>query len=108
LLLRTNDSFHLACFLHSLSSQHLSVWCQSTDRVLDRVKNYLEETNVQLGATYNVAKQSTESYDKGQEAAAKFMGAENDEVGMQTPSASSIQAIVPMLWKPGLIDWYMQ
>lgn len=53
------------------------------------MKNYLEETNVQLGATYDVARQSTESYGKGQAAAAKFMGAENDEVGMLPPSFSS-------------------
>ena len=46
------------------------------------MKDYLEETNVQLGASYNVAKQSTDIQDKGLEAAAKFMGAEVDEVGM--------------------------
>ena len=46
-----------------------------------RVKDYLEETNVQLGASYDVAKQSTESYGKGLEAAAGFMGAGSDEIG---------------------------
>lgn len=46
------------------------------------MKNYLEETNVQLGASYDVAKQSTESYGKGLEAAARFMGAESDEIGI--------------------------
>jgi len=61
---------------------------------VNRVKNYLEETNVQLGATYNVAKQSTESYDKGQAAAAKFMGAEDDEVGTQ-PLYQRSQSNVP-------------
>lgn len=50
------------------------------------MKDYLEETNVQLGASYNVAKQSTDIQDKGLEAAAKFMGAEVDEVGMALPT----------------------
>ena len=46
------------------------------------MKAYLEETNVQLGASYDIAKQSTENYGKGIEAAAKFMGAESDEIGI--------------------------
>lgn len=46
------------------------------------MRDYLEETNVQLGASYDVAKQSTESYRKGLEAAAGFMGAASDEIGM--------------------------
>ena len=46
------------------------------------MKDYLEETNVQLGASYDVAKQSTESYGKGLEAAAGFMGAGSDEIGI--------------------------
>ena len=46
-----------------------------------RVKDYLEETNVQLGASYDVGKQSTESYGRGLEAAAGFMGAASDEIG---------------------------
>lgn len=45
-----------------------------------RVKDYLEETNVQLGASYNVAKQSTEIYGKGLDAAAGFLGAASDEI----------------------------
>lgn len=45
------------------------------------MKDYLEETNVQLGASYDVAKQSTESYRKGLDAAAGFMGAASDEIG---------------------------
>ena len=49
--------------------------------IFNSVKNYLKETNVQLGATYNVAKQSTDSYGKGIAAAARFMSAEEDEIG---------------------------
>ena len=48
---------------------------------MSRVRDYLEETNVQLGASYDVAKQSTESYGRGLEAAASFMGAADDEIG---------------------------
>lgn len=55
---------------------------------LCRVKDYLEETNVQLGASYDVAKQSTESYGKGLEAAAGFMSAARDEIG--TANAQSV------------------
>ena len=52
------------------------------------MKDYLESTNVQLGASYNASKQSTELYGKGLEAAADFMGADLDEVGMwNNPSA---------------------
>lgn len=46
-----------------------------------RVKDYLEETNVQLGASYDIAKQSTESYARGLEAAAGFIGAASEEIG---------------------------
>lgn len=55
------------------------------------MRDYLEETNVQLGASYDVAKQSTESYDKGLEAAAKFMNAEADEIGMLHPLRSTLR-----------------
>lgn len=53
------------------------------------VKDYLEETNVQLGASYNVAKQSTDSYNKGLAAAAGFVGADVDDIGIAfSPSPS--------------------
>ncbi|KAL9132839.1 MAG: hypothetical protein Q9175_005984 [Cornicularia normoerica] len=53
---------------------------QALGTVASSVKDYLEETNVQLGASYDVAKQSTESYRKGLDAAAGFMGAASDEI----------------------------
>lgn len=46
------------------------------------IRDYLEETNVQLGATYDVAKQSTDAYNKGLEAAARFLNAHPDEIGI--------------------------
>ena len=48
---------------------------------LCRIKDYLEETNVQLGASYNVAQQSTSIYNQGMEAAAAFINAGDDDVG---------------------------
>ncbi|KAL9098388.1 MAG: hypothetical protein Q9163_005943 [Psora crenata] len=48
--------------------------------VSSAIKNYLEETNVQLGASYNVAKQSTETFARGMAAAAGFIGAATDDV----------------------------
>ncbi|CAD6573486.1 MAG: hypothetical protein ASARMPRED_006092 [Alectoria sarmentosa] len=53
---------------------------QTLGTVASSVKEYLEETNVQLGASYDVAKQSTESYGRGLKAAAGFMGAASDEI----------------------------
>ena len=53
----------------------------SAKHVTNSIRDYLEETNVQLGASYDVAKQSTESYDKGLQAAAGFMNAYVDEIG---------------------------
>ena len=59
------------------------------------MKDYLEETNVQLGASYDVAKQSTESYQKGLEAAAGFMGAASDEIGTaNVPLRYSFQPLI--------------
>ena len=51
-----------------------------------RIKDYLEETNVQLGASYNVAKQSTEAFEQGMQAAAAFISADVQDVGIEMPS----------------------
>ena len=45
------------------------------------VRKYLEETNVQLGASYEIAKKSTSAYDHGLASAATFINASPDEVG---------------------------
>lgn len=60
------------------------------------MRDYLEETNVQLGASYNVAKQSTESYRKGLEAAAGFMGAASDEIGMINSQLASHSPLITL------------
>lgn len=46
-----------------------------------RIRNYLTYNNVQLGATYRVGKASTERYSEGFAAAAKFVNANEDEIG---------------------------
>ena len=45
------------------------------------IRDYLEETNVQLGASYDVAKRSTTTFEAGNAAAAAFMNADPDEIG---------------------------
>lgn len=43
---------------------------------------YITNTNVQLGATYGIAKRSTNLYESGIEAAAAFINAHVDEIGV--------------------------
>ena len=48
--------------------------------VIDSVSSYLSTTNVQLGAPYSVARQSTHKYTEGVAAAAKYVNAAPHEV----------------------------
>ncbi|MCJ1307929.1 hypothetical protein MMC25_001577 [Agyrium rufum] len=48
--------------------------------VVDAIKQYLTVSNVQLGASYDVSRNSTELYTKGYEAAAKYVNADPDEI----------------------------
>ncbi|KAI4090290.1 MAG: hypothetical protein LQ344_004838 [Seirophora lacunosa] len=47
---------------------------------INSIRTYLEETNVQLGASYNVGQKATEKYNEGLKAAADFMNASVDEI----------------------------
>ncbi|KAL8917336.1 MAG: hypothetical protein Q9208_008006 [Pyrenodesmia sp. 3 TL-2023] len=47
---------------------------------INSIRTYLEETNVQLGASYNVGQKATEKYDEGFKAAAEFMNADIDDI----------------------------
>ena len=47
----------------------------------ESICNYLSKTNVQLGASYNVGKQSTSLYGEGYKAAAKYINASEDNIG---------------------------
>ncbi|KAG8529897.1 uncharacterized protein KY384_005378 [Bacidia gigantensis] len=56
----------------------------------DAVQDYLEESNVQLGASYNVAKQSTTIYNEGSAAAASYINASPDEIAVLGPSTTQL------------------
>ncbi|KAI4602720.1 hypothetical protein KJ359_007938 [Pestalotiopsis sp. 9143b] len=53
---------------------------QTLGTVIDSIYKYLTTNNVQLGATYRVGKASTEKYNDGFAAAAKFINAREDEI----------------------------
>ncbi|EON97771.1 putative cysteine desulfurase protein [Phaeoacremonium minimum UCRPA7] len=53
---------------------------QTLGKAIDSIHNYLSGTNVQLGATYATGKKSTSLYEKGYEAAAKYINASRDEI----------------------------
>ncbi len=46
-----------------------------------RIHDYLSRTNVQLGASYETGKLSTERYDAGFAAGARYINAETSEIG---------------------------
>lgn len=45
------------------------------------IRHYLTNNNVQLGASYGVGKLSTAKYNAGITAAAKYVNAQEDEIG---------------------------
>ncbi|KAK4127109.1 PLP-dependent transferase [Parathielavia appendiculata] len=47
---------------------------------LEHIRDYLLATNVQLGATYSTGKRSTDRYNEGYAAAARYIGAVRDEI----------------------------
>ena len=53
---------------------------QVLSSVIESIASYLSTTNVQLGATYPVAHKSTDAYDRGVAAAAKYINASPSEV----------------------------
>ncbi|OIW35593.1 aminotransferase class-V [Coniochaeta ligniaria NRRL 30616] len=53
---------------------------QALATVVDRIKDYLLNTNVQLGATYATGRKSTARYAEGYAAAAKYINASVDEI----------------------------
>jgi hypothetical protein len=46
------------------------------------IRDYLIDSNVQLGATYNVGKKATSRYEDGYQAAARYINASREEIGM--------------------------
>ena len=56
---------------------------QATDLVIrPSIRTYLEETNVQLGASYNIGQKATQKYNEGLQAAADFINADVSEIGI--------------------------
>ncbi|KAK3694950.1 pyridoxal phosphate-dependent transferase [Podospora appendiculata] len=53
---------------------------QALGSVAERVRDYLVNTNVQLGATYTTGKEATRRYAEGYAAAAKYINASGDEI----------------------------
>ncbi|KAI4246884.1 MAG: hypothetical protein L6R42_009778, partial [Xanthoria sp. 1 TBL-2021] len=47
---------------------------------INSIRTYLEETNVQLGASYSVGQKATQKYNEGLQAAADFMNADVSEI----------------------------
>lgn len=54
---------------------------QTLGTVVDSICQYLTNNNVQLGATYRVGKLATDRYNDGFAAAAKYVNAQEDEIG---------------------------
>lgn len=46
------------------------------------IRDYLINSNVQLGATYDVGKKATSRYEQGYQAAARYINASREEIGM--------------------------
>ena len=46
-----------------------------------RISGYLIQSNVQLGATYEVGTKATAAYNEGYAAAAKYINASEEEIG---------------------------
>ncbi|KAI4265591.1 MAG: hypothetical protein LQ337_008962, partial [Flavoplaca oasis] len=47
---------------------------------INSIRTYLEETNVQLGASYNIGQKATQKYNEGLQAAADFINADVSEI----------------------------
>ena len=58
--------------------------------------SYLSGSNVQLGASYEVAREATRRYEEGYEAAARFVGAGRDEVGEYGDAIFSLLFRIPL------------
>ncbi|KAK1964223.1 aminotransferase class-V [Colletotrichum sublineola] len=53
---------------------------QTLGTVIDSIRDYLSQTNVQLGASYKVGQQATAAYSEGYQAGAKYINASPDEI----------------------------
>lgn len=74
---------------------------QTLGAVVDSICHYLTNNNVQLGATYRVGKLATARYNEGFAAAAKYVNAQEDEIGM-LPLSPSFLFCTSVIHKQGL------
>ncbi|MCJ1483881.1 hypothetical protein MMC06_004049 [Schaereria dolodes] len=75
---------------------------QVLGEVIDSVVKYLSETNVQLGGSYRVAKQSEALYDQGMQAAAKYINAGPDEIVLGSSTTQLMRNLCSALkMRPG-------
>ncbi|KAL8651753.1 MAG: hypothetical protein Q9226_004568 [Calogaya cf. arnoldii] len=58
---------------------------------INSIRTYLEETNVQLGASYNIGQKATQKYNEGLRAAADFINADVSEIVIG-PSTTQLYA----------------
>ena len=64
---------------------------QALGQVVQSILDYLTKTNVQLGATYSASKDSTSRYNHGLEAAARYVNAAPDEIGILTHTSCTLK-----------------
>ncbi|KAL2007513.1 hypothetical protein VTN00DRAFT_8951 [Thermoascus crustaceus] len=75
---------------------------QVLDSIIDSLHAYLSRTNVQLGATYNVAKSCNAAYDEAYRAAAKFINASPDEISVGVSTTQLLHNLSTALdFQPG-------
>lgn len=66
------------CAAHSVG---LCTGARLTACLQPSIRDYLINSNVQLGATYDVGKKATSRYEEGYQAAAKYINASREEIG---------------------------
>ncbi|KAF2183485.1 PLP-dependent transferase [Zopfia rhizophila CBS 207.26] len=70
--------------------------------VIHSIYQYLSHSNVQLGASYNVARESTSRYDAGRKAAAQYVNASPEEVVLGASTTQLFHNLaVSLTFQPG-------
>ncbi|KAI1172828.1 PLP-dependent transferase [Nemania sp. FL0916] len=66
---------------------------QTLGSVIEAIRDYLSRTNVQLGASYRTGKQSTERYDAGFAAGARYVNAKESEIAFGSSTTQLLRNI---------------
>ncbi|MCJ1476669.1 hypothetical protein MMC13_005337 [Lambiella insularis] len=75
---------------------------QVLGKVIESIKTYLSDTNVQIGGTYAIGKESTRLYDAGMQAAAKYINASPDEIVLGSSTTQLMRNLSSALkFQPG-------